>query len=139
MKQDFFVWDEKVYGTNDIVDQELRWGISNNGCFFVASDKDDMAYLFPPKSIERLGFLKPEFLESNGGCVMLTVSSEHAGLVKEKFDNNHSNIYLCRYLGWKELKKHPQTLINIVALANIMHENGIRVIGDYDKFYKMLK
>ena len=80
-------------------------------------------------------FLKPTLTYQGAVCVK--IAPEYAEFANEKYGTDL--ISLDGYNGWNKLKKYQNTVGDIILLANILNDNGISVIGDYDKFYKMWK
>ena len=134
MSQEIFVWDENKYGCNEVVQEGIGWGIFNEGCLAIQAN-DGEVYNFPPESISYMSFLKATLTFQGAVCVK--IAPEYAEFANEKYGTDL--ISLDGYNGWNKLKKYQNTVGDIILLANILNDNGISVVGDYDKFYKMWK
>ena len=130
-----FVWSERKYNSSEFVEEGLGWGIFNDGCLAMKAASDGEIYNFPPEAIDHLCFLKPSV--GYKGAICLSVADDYKQFAIQKYGTDL--IDLCGMFGWKDIKKYPKTVISFIALAQIFDDNGIRVIGDYDKFCKLLK
>lgn len=134
MSQDAFVWSERKYEVDEIVQEGIGWGIFNNGCLAIRAN-DGEVYNFPPEAVESLDFLKPTLTYQGAVCVK--IAANYSQFAKEKYGADL--ISLDGYNGWNKLKKYQNTVWSLIVLAQIMNDNGIPVLGDYDKFFKLGK
>lgn len=135
MSSENFVWSERKYNFQEIVEEGLGWGIFNNGPFSMRAASDGEIYNYPPEAIDSLMFFKPSI--GYRGAICLKVTPEYRDFTIEKF--GVQLIDLAGYIGWNELKKYPSSVLSFIALAQIFDDNGIPVIGDYKQFCKLFK
>lgn len=134
MSQDAFVWSERKYGTNEIVQEGIGWGIFNGGGLAIRA-RDGEGYQFPPEAISYLLFIKPSIGFQGGVCVK--IHPDYSDFANEKYGTDL--ISLDGYNSWNELKKYQGTVGDLIRLANIFDDNGIPVQGDFQKFFNMWK
>lgn len=137
MSKEVFTWDKNRYKfTPDKIAQEkLGWQIKNGGYLSMKAN-DGEWYNFPPESVDSIIFFKPQLFRFSGG-VAICVNKNYSNFVNEKYGTDI--ITLDDYLGWKKIKKDQTAVMDILTLAHILDDNGIRIEGAYDAFFKLMK
>ena len=137
MSKEVFTWDKNryKYTPNGMMQRKFGWRITNGG-YLTMRANDGEWYDFPPQSVDSIVFFAPKLFKTSGG-VAICVNENYSDFVNDKYGTYL--IPLDDYVGWRKLKKDQTAVMDILTLARIFEDNGLRVEGAYSDFFKLMK